>query len=150
LVNNSPFHYGPITTVIAGSSTDESASVTGPIGGLVITDSVGSNLTGNVNWVQISTHDYGGAINAALTVNVSGLTYGGANPDLKDLVLGSPASMDLTFQFSPGETLVDLTSGSGPYQTSYSGSISVIPEPSTLGLLALGFGALTLLRRKRQ
>jgi hypothetical protein len=137
-----------------GPNIDESALVTGPLGGLSINDNAGKFLTGTVDWVQVATHDNAGAINAALTVNVTGLTYTGSNPDLVTLAAGNPASMDLTFQFSPGMTLGDLTAGSGPYVTSYSGSISdtmsPVPEPTTAGCLLLGMGTLILTRRFRK
>ena len=142
VVTNGPFSYGPITTVNAGSHIDETANVTGPLGALIISDNVGNFLTGNVDWIQVATHDFGGAINAGLTVNVTGLAYAGTNPDLVTLVASDPASMDLTFQFSPGKTLSQLTSGVVPYNTSFSGSISVVPEPMSAGVLLLGFGVL--------
>jgi len=139
LFNNGPFHYGAITTVINGLHIDESATVTGPLAALVIQDGSG-NLTGNVNWVQIATDDFGGSINAALTVNLTGLTYAGSNPDLVTLAANGPGALNLTFQFSPGMTLADLTTGSGPYQTSYSGSLSTsqsVPDKTSAGILLL-------------
>ena len=125
--NNGPFSYGLITSA-AGA---ESATVTGPLAGLVIGDGLGNNLTGTVNWVEISTFDYAGGINANLTINLTDLAYAGVNQDLKALVSGSGGALDLTFQFSPGMTLSQLTSGTGPYNTSFSGSLSVqtaVPE----------------------
>jgi hypothetical protein len=109
---------------------------------LNISDGVGNFLTGNVNWIQVATFNSAGAINASLTVNVTGLAYAGTNPDLVTLVAGGTASMNLSFQFSPGETLFQLTSGVVPYNTSFSGSISVVPEPMSAGVLLLGFGVL--------
>jgi hypothetical protein len=141
VVNNSPFSYGPITTVIAGTDTDESAYVTGPLGALAINDGVGNFLTGNVDWMQVATFNSAGAINALLTINVTGLAYAGINADLLTLVADGPGSMNVSFQFSPSETLSQLTSGSGPYNTSFSGSISVVPEPSSFSLFGFG-GAL--------
>jgi len=125
--NNGPFTYGAITS----AAGEESATVTGPLAGLVIADGLGNNLTGNVNWVEISTFDFAGGINASLTINLTDLAYAGLNQDLKALVAGSNGALDLTFQFSPGKTLSDLTSGTGPYDTSFSGSLSVqtaVPE----------------------
>jgi hypothetical protein len=145
LVNNSPFSYGPITTNV----NIETANVIGPLGGLSISDGASNSLTGTVAWVQLETSTFAGGINPSLTVNVTSLAYAGTNVDLQTLVAGGSGAMDLTFQFSPGKSLGDLTSGSGPYQTSYSGSLSV-PEPTSVGCFLLGMGVLTLTRRFRQ
>jgi hypothetical protein len=151
LFNNGPFSYGSITTVINGSSVDESAMVNPlPMGGLQIKDGSGFDLTGNINWGELSTHNYLGGINATLAVNITGLSYTGSNPDLTAIADGGSAAMDLTFQFAPGMSLADLTSGSGPYQTSYSGSLAVAPEPTSIGCLLLGLGILTIARRAKQ
>jgi hypothetical protein len=149
-VTNSPFSYGPITTTIMGLDTNETANVTGPLGRLVINDNAGNLLTGTVNWEQVETYNFAGGINASLTVNVIDLAYAGTNADLLALVAESPDSMDLTFQFSPGMTLSDLTSSSGPYMTSYSGSISATPEPASASCLLLGLGVLVFTRRFSQ
>lgn len=145
-VNSGPFSYGPITTITSSSGIDESATVTGPAGMLVINDGSGFDLTGNVNWVQVSTHNFAGAINSDLTINITGLSYAGSNADLQTLALGSAVSLGLTFQFAPGLTLSDLSSGTGIYKTSYSGSLAVVPEPTTVGCLLLGLGVLTISR----
>ena len=144
-VNNGPFHYGPIT--IAGSV--QYATVTGPLGNLVLFDGAANNLSGTVNWIDVATYGVGsGVLNATLDVNVSNITYSGSNPDLLFLVAHQPGSMDVSFQFPTSSTLTELSTGTGPYLTSYSGSISVVPEPSTLALAGLGGLALLLRRRK--
>jgi hypothetical protein len=144
-VNNGPFIYGPITT--AGSV--EYATVLGPLGGLVM-HSASGDLTGTVNWIDVATFGLGGgAINASLDVNVSNIHYSGTNPDLLFLVANQPGSMDVSFQFASSRTLLELSQGTGPYLTSYSGSLSVVPEPSTLALAGLGGLALLHLRRRK-
>jgi hypothetical protein len=140
-VDNSPFSYGPITV----NGLLQSATVTGPTGGLFITDESDVDLTGTVDWATISTYAYAGGINAALQVNITDLEYTGSNPDLQALASGGDGSMILTFQFSPGKTLSQLSSGSNSFLTSYSGSISV-PEPSTIALAGLGLVALVSIR----
>jgi len=143
-VNNGPFLYGPITT--AGNV--EYATVLGPLGNLVM-HSASGDLTGTVNWIDVATFGLGGgAINASLDVNVSNIHYAGVNPDLQYLVANQPGSMDVSFQFASSRTLLELSQGTGPYLTSYSGSLSVVPEPSALALAGLGGLALLLRRRK--
>ena len=144
VVNNSPFIYGPITTPSPGVQI---ANVTGPLGALAINDGVGNFLTGNVNWIQLDTYNFVGGINSTLTFNVTGLAYAGTNPDLATLVTDGPAAMSLTFQFSPGKMLNQLTTGSGPYDTSFSGSLSV-PEPGTFALMVCGLTGLLVMRRR--
>jgi hypothetical protein len=147
-VNNGPFLYGPITTSGSGGFQVQYATVLGPLGNLVMSDGSVS-LTGTVNWIDVATYGEGeGQLNAALDINVSNIHYSGSNPDLQYLVANQPGSMDVSFQFPTTETLTQLSSGTGPYMTSYNGSISVVPEPSTLALT--GLGGLFLLRLRRR
>jgi len=148
LFNNGPFQYGAITTNISGLTIDESATVTGPLAALLVQDASGT-LVGDIDWVQIATHDNAGTINGALKINVTGFVYTGSNPDLATLAANGPGALDLTFQFSPGMTLADLTTGAGPYQTSYSGSLSV-PEPRSIGCFLVGLGVMSLTPRFRR
>ena len=151
-VSNGPFSYGPITTV--GST--EYATVSGPLGALSINDGLGvlpkDYLTGSVNWIQVETYFGVGGLNAALTVNISGLAYSGVNADLAAFVSGQNPAMDLSFQFSPSMDLNSLSSGSGPYVTSYTGSMSSgsVPEPSSVTFILMGMGALVCSWRLRQ
>jgi hypothetical protein len=148
-VNNGPFLYGPITIANSGGFQVQYATVLGPLGNLVMSDGVG-NLTGTVNWIDVATYGLGsGILNAALNVNVSNIQYSGSNPDLLYLVAHQPGSMDVSFQFPTSRTLTELSTGTGPYLTSYSGSLSVVPEPSTLALAGLGGLVLLHLRRRK-
>lgn len=150
MFNNGPYSYGPINTVINGMDTNETANVIGGSGTMNINDGSGYFLTGNVNWMQVETDDSIGGLNALLNVNVTGLAYSGSNSDLATLVAEGPASLNVSFQFSPAEMLTQLTSGSSPFSTSYSGSVSVVPEPATAGCLLLGLGVLAFTRRFKQ
>src|SRR5208282_620746 len=138
--NNGPFSYGSITTSLYPGLTVESASVIGPLGSLSVNDGGGDFLTGNVNWIQVQTMNSIGSLNGALSVNVTGLAYSGGNADLHTIVAQGPASMNISFQFAPTEMLSQLSSGTGPYNTSYSGSITVaaVPEPGTTVLAVMG------------
>jgi len=145
-VGNGPFNYGPITI----NGPLQTASILGPLGNLDINDGASFDLTGTVNWEQIQTSAFAGALNAALLVNVTNLKYSGSNPDLLTLVAGGVGQMNLSFQFSPGETLSQLSTGVSPFATSYAGSISPAPEPGTVGLLVVGLGVLVLARVARK
>lgn len=148
-VTNGPFFYGPVTTASSGGFLIEYATVLGPLGTLVVNDGT-QNLTGTVNWIDVATYGMaGGALNAAVDVNVSDIQYAGTNPDLATLVADQPGSMDVSFQFAVNESLSQLSTGAGPYDTSFSGSISVTPEPSILALAGLGGLALFYLRRRK-
>lgn len=148
-VNNGPFFYGPITITGSGGFQIQYATVLGPLGNLVMTDG-SANLTGTVNWIDVATYGLGnGALNAALDVNVSNIHYSGSNPDLLYLVANQPGSMDVSFQFPTSATLTELSTGTGPYLTSYSGTIFVVPEPSTLALASLSGLVVIYLRRRK-
>ena len=139
--NNGPFNYDNITS---GGGL-QSATVTGPLASLVLSDGLGNNLTGTVNWVEITTLGSAGGINGDLIINLTGLAYSGSNQDLKTLVAASEGALDLTFQFGSGMTLSQLSSGSGGYTTSFSGSMSVqtaVPEVSQVYAILFLMGIL--------
>ncbi len=151
--NGGPWNYGPISTLLGGVQV---ATVTGPTGTFSINDGHGFQATGNVNWVQLDTFLSVGGLNAAATVNITGMTYAGANTALQALVESGDGSVDLSFQFNPAESLMQLTTGPGPYDSqSYSGSFAaVVPEPTTvvagaLLLFPLAASTLRILRKHR-
>ena len=80
---------------------------------------------------------------------MSNIHYSGSNPDLQTLTTSQPGTMTVSFQFLPGETLTQLSTGTGPFNTSYSGSISVtiVPEPGTLALAGIGGVSVLMFRR---
>ncbi len=148
--NNGPFLYGPITSTGSGLTLVQKATVTGPLANLIINDGSGHNLSATVNFSDVETFaTSGGGMNANLAVNLSGVTYSGSNPDLLILKAVQTGTVDLSFQFSPGETLTQLSTGTGPYSTSFSASLIVVPEPSTLALVGLGGLVLLHLRRRK-
>jgi hypothetical protein len=149
-IDNGPFRYTDITT----SGLFQSATVTGPLGNLYIADGTGGNLTGQVNFFDVSTYGKaGGFLNAQVQINLTDVVYSGSNPDLQYLTANQPGSVNLSFQFNPGLTLQQLSTGSQSFITSYSGSIAVsaVPEPSSLVMSALGgLGVLGLAFRSRK
>jgi hypothetical protein len=115
------------------------------------------NLTGTIDWVDIATFGSGGVINVNGKVNVSGLSYAGANADLQALAASLTATDVVTFQFAPATSLTDLIRSGG--LASYSGTLSsttrysdVSPVPdmgATVTLLGLGFLSLSALAGRK-
>jgi hypothetical protein len=140
-----PFAIGTITTIGA----EQTAPVTG-VGTLYVTDGASMNLLGTIQWNDITTFGVGGVLDLMGSINLTGITYGGANSDLSALAAAGSASDVVSFQFVPAETLTQLKNGSG--ETSYSGSIAavVVPEPGTLTLAGLGLAGLAALRLRRK
>jgi hypothetical protein len=138
-----PFLIGPIT--ITGGL--QSAPVTGT-STLHITDHATLDLTGTINWVNIATISVAGVLNLNGQVNLTAITYTGTNSDLVALAAAGAGEDVVTFQFVPPQTLTQLTTTGG--QTSYSGSITSVPEPGTWVLVALGTGLGVFLRGRRQ
>ena len=138
-----PFIIGPIT--IAGWV--QSAPVTGT-SILHITDGASTDLTGTINWLNITTISVAGILNLSGQVDLTAITYPGANSDLGALAAAGSAADVVSFQFVPEKTLTQLSTEGG--QTSYSGSITSVPEPGTLVLIAMGTGLGVFLRGRKQ
>jgi hypothetical protein len=134
-----PWTIGPITTSLGVETANVNTS---PSAMLTINDGAGHSATANVVWGQIYTYLGAGGINANLAVNLSNLSYSGANVDLLNFFSAPAGELNLTFQFSPAMTLSQLTAGTGPYTTSFSGSLTPVPEPGALAICSLGFALL--------
>ena len=137
-----PFTIGLIQ--ILGST--QTAPVTGS-GTLRITDALATDLTGSIQWDSITTIGASGSIQLTGVLNLTGITYGGANSDLGALAAAGAGTDDITMQFL-GQTLTQLVSNGG--QTSYSGTIYAVPEPGTWMLVAMGTCLGVFLRGRRQ
>jgi len=143
-----PFNYGSITT----SGLFQDATVN-PLNTstLYISDGTGY-LQGTVQFFDVSTFGRaGGFVNSQVLINLMGVTYTGANPDLQFLNANQPGTVDLSFQFAAGGLTLQQLSDGNTHSTSYSGSISVVavPEPSSFAMSFLGgLGALGFCFRK--
>ena len=123
-----PFAIGAIT--ITGSF--QTAPVTGN-GILHISDGV-NQLTGTVQWMDISTVGTSGVLNLNGVVNLTGIAYPGTSLDLQSLVASGSAEVDLTFQFIPGKTLTQLVAAGG--FSDFSGTIVGSPVLTTQPLIS--------------
>ncbi len=145
------FKFGsPITSTGTPSGTVESAKVTGTNGDLTITD--GSNQQFSTTLTAVGIASLGTAI--AFDVKLTDAVYSGTNASLialrtiiDDHNQGAQAAIALPFV--PGLTLNDLLSGT--HQTGYSGTLSPVPEPSSLALAGLSTAAMVgyTMRRRR-
>jgi hypothetical protein len=143
LAPGGPFNIGAIT-ITNGLQT---APVTGA-STLHITDNATLDLTGTINWVSIATISVAGVLDLNGQVNLTAITYSGTNSDLAALAAAGSGEDVVTFQFVPAKNLTQLTTTGG--QTSYSGSITAVPEPGTWVLVAMGTGLGVFLRGRRQ
>lgn len=136
-----PFTMGTITT----NGSIQTASVTGT-GMLHITDSASHDLTGSIQWDDITTIGAGGILNLTGTINLTALMYSGGSSDLAALASAGSAADVVTFQFTPAENLSELETTGG--ETSYSGSIAATPEPTVFVLLGFGMASFVAFRRR--
>jgi hypothetical protein len=130
--------YDKITSLFGG--VVQYASVETTAATLTIYDATGGKLTGSFTWGNILTLNSAGSTTAASTLNLGVLTYSGGTDATLSALNGDKGSLNLSFQFSPNETLSSVSTG-GKTITSYNGLITVVPEASTT---FAGFGAVGL------
>ena len=142
-----------IGTITQGPPGFFTAPVTGS-GTFVIHDGMGNNLTATLTWVDIQQHGTAGNLNVAGVVNLTGITYAGTNPDLVALRNAGSGSNGLSFTFNPAVSLQRLRNGPGAHNTSFSGTISTLPDGGTtvalLGLALVGVGGVRRMFRARK
>ncbi len=152
-------YFGSIT----GTFLIDAATITGPSTGIQTATVTGSGLFNifepgsttaklsadltllNSSSVKFSPFGSSGVLNLISAVNLTNFQYTGSDLALQTLLAGSFDGVTaITFQFTPGKSLTDLTdAGAVNSSTSYSGSVlTQIPEPSTY---AAGVAALSLL-----
>lgn len=132
-LSTGPFSFGPIT--IDGISGNQSAPITTPPSTTItISDGVGGMLTGNLTWGTITTFGANsiGGISDQLNVNVTGLAYSGsAQSLLQEFANAGSGTFILSFQFADHKKLTDLANLTVWTGTTYSASLTAVPEPST-------------------
>jgi hypothetical protein len=141
------FTIGSISSPLPGI---QQAPVSGS-GTFSIEDEAGQLLVATVTWKDIITVGTGGVINMNGLMNLTGVTYSGANADLLQLLISGDGAATITFQFVPARPLSQLVADGTIHSTAYSGS--VVPEPATLLLLGsglTGLGAYQNLKARRR
>ncbi|HEY9156173.1 MAG TPA: PEP-CTERM sorting domain-containing protein [Opitutaceae bacterium] len=133
------------------SGSLQQATVSG-IGTLTIYDGQSSYLTANIWWGDALTVGAVGALNSNDNTNVNHISYSGANVALQQLAANTSGSDVVSFQFTPPESLMQLTQDGSLNTTTYSGSLTAVPEPGTYALLIGGctlVGTIALRRRSK-
>jgi len=131
----------------------EQAAVTTSAGTFAVNDGAGNLLTAALNLVDITVYNsLSGVLNGNGVANLSNLSYSGSNSDLHDIHNGQEQTVILTFQFSPltKKSLAQLMTDGQVNSTSFSGSLSSVPEPSALVLLTgAAIGLVAFVRRRK-
>ncbi len=122
----------------------ETADISGT-GKFTLYDAASKPLSADLVWNNVFVYSSTvGGLNTNPDVNLSGWTYSGNDPLFQSIANG--ATVTLSFQFIPKETLSLLMASGG--STSYSGSVSAVPEPSIAVLLAGGAAGLVPFARR--
>ena len=128
---------------VTSDGVTSSAPVTG-VGTFVIHDGA-NDLTATLQWVDITQDGTAGFLNVGGSVNLTGITYSGSNPDLVALKAAGSAINVFNFQFTTVVPLAALTAG--PFSTTFAGTVFAdnpppcscvvtFTSPSTLNLNA--------------
>ena len=141
------FSVGPIVK----TGILELAPVTGS-GTFSLTDPNGKVLSSGLVWNDIFVvAGSQGGLNTGNVPNLTGWSYAGSYAPFLTILNGADQSANISFQFNPSKTLAQLMANGADTRTTYSGSFSSVPEPSSLALLAsAAVGVLLVARRRRQ
>lgn len=139
---------------ISGPTNAEYATITTSNGTLSVFDG-STTLTANLDWKDIQVYNsLAGVMNGSGLINLglSSISYTGSNTGLLDILNAADRSVVLTFQFSPlkKKSLTDLMTDTKVTVTSFSGSVSAVPEPSACLMLGgTAVGLLLFVRRRK-
>lgn len=134
-------------SAISVTGPTQTAPVSGASGVFTIWDASWQPLTADVTWDSIATTGTGGIVNYLGTVDLSNFAYSGANPDLQYLAQMNSGVLVTTFQFTAATSLTALETGT--HTTSYSGSVTPVPDGGLTAMLLGGvLVGLETLRRK--
>ncbi len=137
-----------LTGDLDGTFSYTTASITSPLGGIEIApvtgsgtmsidDGVGFIWTADLVWIDIRTFTNVGSTNTFGVINLTGISYGGANADLSVLATAAGIiSTSFTF-LAPFPDLTSLATSGGTVNN-FSGAITPIPEPGSAALLGVG------------
>lgn len=125
-----------------GAATIQGVMQTAPVTGsgvFSISDGFGGVFTADLSWVDMLTIAAVGGVNWMGAVNLTGFAYDSStssapNAGLQALAEFPQGGVTVSFNFGGGQTLSQLLSG-GERDSSYSGTLTPVPEPATLALL---------------
>ncbi len=143
--------YTYLTSQITTIGPVQTAPVSGT-GMFIIHDGLGHDFTANLDFVDVDTAGVGGTINFTGDVNLTNLSYSGTNANLLELAASPAGIVTATFQFTNAVSLTSIATmcTSGNCSTSFSGSLSTVPEPLYSGIVLVGGTGLVLfIQRKR-
>jgi hypothetical protein len=120
------FTVGTISVVtIPGSQVLETATVSG-LGRITLRDAAGLVFRANLEWVDITTLNTSTTLNVQGRMNLSALSYSGANQDLRILASTPTGRIQATFFLARGTRLSTLVRDGGDINE-FSGNLSNFP-----------------------
>jgi len=144
ITTSGPLQTAPVTSVGAGPlqiDIDDNGTAAG-----------GNHLIGTVGWIDIFTLGTAGGLNAGGSVNLTSITYAGANPDLLALRNGFNNNGIATIQFGfvPAQSLTALTTDGSVQRSTYTGDLQAAVPDGGATLILLGSGLIGLLAFRRR